>query len=224
MFIVRNMADATVILSLEFTFHISSSATVIDFQRLFVQASCRMAQQEMILELKERQIRDTKFEAKITHILPKLIKAIETEQSLSGKTSHIKRPERPAVPMPETIKQDWLWPVSVSLPHYLPKRLRWLIGTQRLSAYLKPGDLVVTETGTSQFGINMTTLPRSVKLWTQAVYGSIGYAAGAAIGGSIAAKEMDTYKRVILITGEGSLQLTIQAFSILNRHGIMPVV
>lgn len=104
------------------------------------------------------------------------------------------------------------------------KSLRWLIDTQRLSAYLKPGDLVVTETGTSQFGINMTTLTHGVKLWTQAVYGSIGYAAGAAVGGSIAAKEMGTYKRVILITGEGSLQLTIQAFSILNRHGIMPVV
>lgn len=149
---------------------------------------------------------------------------MEKEQPLSGKVSHVKRPERPDIPMPEAIEQDWLWPVSVLSPHYLPKRLRWLTGTQRLSAYLKPGDLVVTETGTSQFGINMTTLPHGVKLWTQAVYGSIGYAAGAAVGGSIAAKEMGTYKRVILITGEGSLQLTIQAFSVLNRHGIMPVV
>lgn len=96
----------------------------------------------------------------------------------------------------------------------------WLIGTQRLSAYIKPGDLVVTGPGTSQFGFNMTTLPHGAKVWTQAVYGSIGYAAGA----SIAARETGTYKRVILITGEGSLQLTVQAFSILNRHGITPVV
>lgn len=152
------------------------------------------------------------------------MKAVETQKPLAGKTSQVKRPERAAVPMPEAIEQGWLWPVSVSIPHrFLSSRTR-LIGTQRLSAYLKPGDLVVTETGTSQFGFNMTTLPHGVKVWTQAVYGSIGYAAGAAVGGSIAAREMGTYKRVILITGEGSLQLTVQAFSILNRHGIMPVV
>lgn len=98
------------------------------------------------------------------------------------------------------------------------------MGLQRISTYLKPGDLIVTETGTAQFGFNMTTMPHGAKLWTQAVYGSIGYAAGAAIGGSIAAKEMGTYKRIVLITGEGSLQLTVQAFSILNRHGLTPVV
>ncbi|KAK7713907.1 Pyruvate decarboxylase 1 [Diaporthe eres] len=159
---------------------------------------------ERSLQLRTRQIRDTKFEAKISHILPRLTKAIGTEKPLSGKMSQVKRPERPAVPMPKAIEQDWLWP--------------------RLSAYIKPGDLVVTETGTSQFGFNMTTLPRGAKVWTQAVYGSIGYAAGAAAGASIAARETGTYKRVILITGEGSLQLTVQAFSILNRHGLTPVV
>jgi pyruvate decarboxylase len=56
------------------------------------------------------------------------------------------------------------------------------------------------------------------------VYGSIGYVAGAAVGGSIAGKETGKYKRMIVVTGEGSLQLTIQAFSLLNRHGITPVV
>jgi pyruvate decarboxylase len=95
---------------------------------------------------------------------------------------------------------------------------------QRLSSFLQPGDLIVSETGTSQVGIQLTTYPSGAKAWTQAVYGSIGYAAGAAIGASIAAKEMGTYKRMVLITGEGSLQLTVQSFSMLNRHGIVPVV
>lgn len=98
------------------------------------------------------------------------------------------------------------------------------IARQRLSHFLQPGDLIVSETGTSQFGFQLTTFPTGAKAWTQGVYGSIGYAAGAAIGLSIAAKEMGTYKRMILITGEGSLQLTVQAFSLLNRHGIVPVV
>lgn len=37
---LRNMANAIVTPSLGFTFHISSSATVIDFQRHFVQVGC----------------------------------------------------------------------------------------------------------------------------------------------------------------------------------------
>lgn len=40
-------------------------------------------------------------------------------------------------------------------------------------------------------------------------------------GGAIAAGEMGTSKRVVFITGEGSLQLTVQVFSILNRDGSM---
>jgi pyruvate decarboxylase len=69
-----------------------------------------------------------------------------------------------------------------------------------------------------------TKLPPGASHWTQAVWGSIGYASGAAVGASIGAKQTGKYERIILITGEGSLQLTIQAFSILNRHGIVPIV
>jgi pyruvate decarboxylase len=95
---------------------------------------------------------------------------------------------------------------------------------QRLSNFIQPGDIFITETGTAQFGILDTKLTTDVYGWTQGVYGSIGYAAGAAVGGSVAAKELGRYKRLVLLTGEGSLQLTIQAFSILNRCGITPVV
>lgn len=89
---------------------------------------------------------------------------------------------------------------------------------------MKPGDLVVTETGTAQFGFNVTELPAGVHSWTQAVWGSIGYAIGAAVGGSVAAKELGQYRRMIVFTGEGSLQLTVQASSLLLRHGIVPIV
>lgn len=108
-----NTANAEVTTSLEFTFHINESATVIDFQRHFIQVSCSTAQGEDY-STNARQIRDTKFEANISQVLSRLTKAIGTEQPLSGKTSHVKRPERPAVPMPKAIEQDWLWPVSTS--------------------------------------------------------------------------------------------------------------
>lgn len=67
-------------------------------------------------------------------------------------------------------------------------------------------------------------MPQGVYYWTQAVWGSIGYAIGAAVGATIAGKELGQYRRMIVFTGEGSLQLTVQAMSILNRHGVVPYV
>ncbi|POR35139.1 Pyruvate decarboxylase [Tolypocladium paradoxum] len=150
------------------------------------------------------KVGDAKHDAKMIKVLPKLINEIKSNSLLATRKSGVELARPPKVPMPKGIGQDWLW--------------------DRLSFFLQPGDLIVSETGTSQFGIQLTTYPTGAKAWTQAVYGSIGYAAGAAIGLSIAAKEMGTYKRMVLITGEGSLQLTVQAFSMLNRHGIVPVV
>lgn len=97
-----------------------------------------------------------------------------------------------------------------------------LSSTQRLSSFVKPGDMVVAETGTSQVGAVATKIPKGAYYWTQAVWGSIGYAIGGAIGAAIAGKELGRYKRMIVLTGEGSLQLTVQAISILNRHGVVP--
>lgn len=52
-----------------------------------------------------------------------------------------------------------------------------------------------------------------VRMYNQTVFGSIGYATGAALGSFVAGKEDGSIKRGILVTGEGSLQLTVQAFS-----------
>jgi pyruvate decarboxylase len=97
-----------------------------------------------------------------------------------------------------------------------------LVFTQRLSSFVKPGDLIVAETGTSQVGAVATSIPKGAYYWTQAVWGSIGYAIGGAVGAAIAGKELGHYKRIIVLTGEGSLQLTVQAISILNRHCVVP--
>ncbi|UKZ94521.1 uncharacterized protein TrAFT101_009392 [Trichoderma asperellum] len=94
--------------------------------------------------------------------------------------------------------------------------------TTRLSSFIKSGDMVVAETGTSQVGAVATKMPKGTYYWTQAVWGSIGYAIGGAVGAAIAGKELGRYKRMIIFTGEGSLQLTAQAMSILNRHGVVP--
>ncbi|KAI3391659.1 hypothetical protein diail_6997 [Diaporthe ilicicola] len=48
-----------------------------------------------------------------------------------------------------------------------------------------------------------------------------GLAGGTAVMNAILVRMS---KRIVLIAGEGSLQLTVQAFSILNRNGITPIV
>ena len=58
----------------------------------------------------------------------------------------------------------------------------------------------------------------NVRMINQVVYGSIGWATGTAVGAFVAGKEDGSIKRPILVTGEGSLQLTVQAFSDLMRH------
>ncbi|KAI0126055.1 thiamine diphosphate-binding protein [Xylariales sp. AK1849] len=151
-------------------------------------------------------IGETKHEASMVHVLERLIGTLKAHPTLHKRGSSTRIPPRELLKEPKTeiIKHEWIW--------------------QRLTSYFRPGDLIVVETGTSQFGIAESYLPDGSHMWTQAVYGSIGYAAGAAVGGSIAGKESGKYKRMILITGEGSLQLTVQAFALLMRRGIVPVV
>lgn len=61
-------------------------------------------------------------------------------------------------------------------------------------------------------------------MYNQTVFGSIGYATGAAVGTFVAGKEDGSIRRGVLVTGEGSLQLTVQAFSDLLRHGLNATV
>lgn len=85
---------------------------------------------------------------------------------------------------------------------------------------------MVAETGTSSFGIPASNLMNveNVKMYNQTIFGSIGYATGAALGSFVAGKENKSIKRPILVTGEGSLQLTVQAFADYLREGLNATV
>lgn len=67
-------------------------------------------------------------------------------------------------------------------------------------------------------------LPTGAMMYNQTIFGSIGYATGAAVGSFRAGKENGRVKRGILVTGEGSLQLTVQAFADLLKHGTNPIM
>lgn len=95
---------------------------------------------------------------------------------------------------------------------------------RRLSYFLKDGDVLVAETGTSSFGIIGTHLPRGTKSISQVLWGSIGYSLPSAAGASMAvfdqAGNAKGFKRVILFIGDGSLQLTAQAMSDILRWNL----
>jgi pyruvate decarboxylase len=93
-----------------------------------------------------------------------------------------------------------------------------------LGSFFQPGDLVIGETGTSAFGIAASKLPKGAAMFNQTIFGSIGYATGAAVGAFQGLKEDGNYKRGILVTGEGSMHLTVQAFADMLRWELKPMM
>ncbi|KAI0150592.1 pyruvate decarboxylase [Xylariaceae sp. FL1272] len=103
------------------------------------------------------------------------------------------------------IEQKWFWP--------------------RISDFLREGDVVITETGTANFGIWETRFPSNVTALSQVLWGSIGWAVGACQGAALAVKDGDEKKRrTILFEGDGSLQLTAQEISTMVKHELDVII
>ena len=103
----------------------------------------------------------------------------------------------------QVITHDWLWP--------------------RVGQWLQPKDIVITETGTANFGIWETKFPKDVTALSQVLWGSIGYSVGACQGAALAAKETGN-RRTILFVGDGSFELTAQEVSTMIRQDLKPIM
>lgn len=93
------------------------------------------------------------------------------------------------------ITQSWLWP--------------------RMGMFIKEGDQILAETGTSSFGSLSMKLPSSRMpcFHSQVLWGSIGWSVGACLGVALASRE-EKLGRVILFVGDGSFQLSEYSFSL----------
>ncbi|RYP30067.1 hypothetical protein DL767_006418 [Monosporascus sp. MG133] len=100
----------------------------------------------------------------------------------------------------EVIRQEWFW--------------------RRVNRFFRAGDVIVTETGTANFGIWDTTFPTGVTALNQTLWGSIGWAVGATQGAALAVKDSESSRRTVLFEGDGSFQLTAQEVSTMIRHGL----
>jgi len=90
----------------------------------------------------------------------------------------------------------------------------------RWADFLRPNDIVITETGTSSMGLAFAQMPKGATFHNQSLWGAIGWATPAAFGAAVAAPD----RRVVLITGEGSHQLTAQEISQMGRRHLKPAV
>jgi indolepyruvate decarboxylase len=87
--------------------------------------------------------------------------------------------------------------------------------------FLRPGDVIVVEDGASSNGMGRLRLPGDCTYITGAyVWCSIGYATGALLGAILATPG----RRHILLTGEGSLQMTVQELSTVMRRDLKPYI
>ncbi|KAF2199104.1 pyruvate decarboxylase [Delitschia confertaspora ATCC 74209] len=143
-----------------------------------------------------------------THLKPLLAALVK---SLPSTPLHnISPPRLPAQPQPNDldakhVTHSWLWP--------------------QIEKFLQPGDVVIGETGTSVFGLCDIKFPEKTQFHAQIYYGSIGYATAATLGAEIARRELfGDSTRTVLITGDGSMALTIQEIGTMIKAGIKPVI
>lgn len=141
-------------------------------------------------------------EVGMNSLLPKIIDAIDPSKVTPTPIPSFEN--NPVKEHDTKITHDWFWPV---------------VGEK----FLRDGDVIVTETGTSNFGILDTKFPTGVTAVSQVLWGSIGYSVGALLGASVAARESNN-RRVILFVGDGSLQLTVQEISTMIRQGLTPII
>ncbi|TKA30956.1 hypothetical protein B0A50_01924 [Salinomyces thailandicus] len=148
-------------------------------------------------------------DAPIKAVLRKLVEQIPLDGM--PKVAKPQLPERPTEDDIDSkmITQSWVW--------------------HRIAKYLQPQDVVFGETGTAAFGIPDTTFPAEVTWFTQTYYGSIGWATPAAFGSEIALADLAASKarargRTVLITGDGSLMLTVQEVGNMIKQKLCPIL
>lgn len=146
--------------------------------------------------------------APLKAVLAKMLSLVDA--SKLPKTRMPKLPERPIEDDIDAkhITQSWIW--------------------HRIASFMEPHDVIFGETGTAAFGIPDTTFPSDVQWITQTYYGSIGYATPAAFGVEVAlarkAAKGEPRGRTLLVTGDGSMMLTVQEIGNMVKHKLQPII
>ena len=90
----------------------------------------------------------------------------------------------------------------------------------RLQEFFKDNDIIIADTGSIPLGICQSNFPASADIQTQTLWASIGWGTPAAFGASLAKPQA----RTILITGDGSHQISAMEIGNMLRCGIKPII
>lgn len=137
-------------------------------------------------------------------VLQKIVEQLDPKKLSINSTPRVQNEASENRDESPTITQAWFWP--------------------RLGEFLVDDDIVVTETGTANFGIWDTKFPKGVTALSQVLWGSIGWSVGACQGAALAARDIGKKRRTILLVGDGSFQLTAQELSTMIRHKLNPIM
>ena len=89
-----------------------------------------------------------------------------------------------------------------------------------VAGFLRPGDVVLADQGTSFYGMATQRLPADVTFIGQPLWASIGYTVPALLGAMLAAPG----RRGVLLVGDGAAQMTVSELSTLLRLRLSPTV
>lgn len=89
-----------------------------------------------------------------------------------------------------------------------------------VAAFLRDGDTVLADQGTSFYGMAGERLPHGVVFGGQPLWAAIGFTLPAILGAALARPE----RRPVLLIGDGAAQLTSAELGTLVRHGVPAVI
>ncbi len=135
---------------------------------------------------------------KMPDVLGGLVKRLHKHTDVRGPVA--KRPIMPKVNAENPITSDYLY--------------------ARYAKFFKPNDIIIADSTTSFYGLLPVLLPKGTKFQSQMLWSAIGWATPASFGTAMAAPN----RRVILITGEGSHQMTAQEISQFYRYDLKPII
>ncbi len=98
--------------------------------------------------------------------------------------------------------------------------LTYLTVWHHIEKFLQPGDVLVSDTGTSFFASSNLNLPPGTTFIGQPIWGALGYALPAILGACLAAPE----RRHLLFLGDGAFQMTAQELSTILWRDLNPII
>ncbi|AXC15289.1 Pyruvate decarboxylase [Acidisarcina polymorpha] len=137
---------------------------------------------------------------RVAQVLERITEAGETSIRRFNRVDHALPPHRSTYADSASVNQDSFW--------------------QLIQTFLKPGDIIVSDTGTAFFACSQLDFPEQTNFLGQPIWSALGYGVPACLGACCAAPS----RRVLLFVGDGGLQMSVQELSTLFRLGLKPII